>query len=74
MIKEVEETVAPIKPVEPFSKDIKINLPGRIIAVKGKFKDNTNYINVKGEDIPIRDMFEAMGLTVTWENNMVVIK
>ncbi len=74
MIKEVEATVAPIKPVDPLAKDIKINLPGRIIAVKGKFKDNTNYINVKGEDIPIRDVFEAMGLTVTWENNMVVIK
>lgn len=71
MIKEVEATVVPI---DPYARDIKINLLGKIVTVKGKFKDNTNLINVKGKDIPIRDIFEAMGFTVTWENNTVVIK
>lgn len=74
MIKEVEATPIPIIPIDPYARDIKINLLGKIVAVKGSFKDDTNFINVKGEDVPIRDIFESMGLTVIWENNMVVIK
>lgn len=74
MIKEIEATVAPAKPIDPHARDIRINLLGKIVTVKGRYKDNTNYIDVKGKDIPIRDIFEAMGLTVAWENNMVVIK
>lgn len=71
MMKEVEATVAP---VDPYARDIRVNLLGKIITVNGRFKDNTNYVVVKGEDIPIRDIFESIGLTVTWENNTVVIK
>lgn len=73
-VKEIEATVAPVVPVDPYTKDIMVNLLGRLITVKGRFKNNTNYLIVKGEDIPIRDIFESMGFVVTWENNMVVIK
>ncbi len=76
LMKEVEATVAPIKPVDPYAKDITINLLGRLITIKGRFKNNTNYLIVGDGDkeIPIRDIFEALGLTVEWKNNMVVIK
>lgn len=62
--------------MDPYAKDITINLLGRLITIKGRFKNNTNYLIVGDGDkeIPIRDIFEALGLTVEWKNNMVVIK
>lgn len=74
MMKEIKKTIIPVKPINPTLKDIRINLLGRITTIKGRFKDNTNYLIVDGKDIPIRSIFEAMGFVVTWENNMVVIK
>lgn len=51
---------------------VKINLLGKNILVDGYIKDNTNYILVNGSYIPIRIIFESMGLNVSWDNGVVV--
>ena len=63
----------PIKDKEKLPKDkLKINLLGKNIVVDGYLKDGTSYILINGSYIPIRVIFESMGLKVSWDNGVVV--
>lgn len=64
MIKELEKTVAPVKPV---GQNIKVDLLGKRTIVNGSIKNGTNYIKVDGKDVSLRDVFEAMGFKVSWD-------
>ena len=69
-----QEATAPAKGTPITGSQIKINLLGRPITATGKLENGVNYLTVKGKDIPIRDIFEALNLQVGWENNTVIIK
>lgn len=75
MIKEVESTVASMKPEIPNQASIKVNLLGKQYQVKGILRNGTNYVSVNGQEIILRDIFEAMGFEVSWDSVAgVVIK
>lgn len=74
MVKEVESTKVEVKdPVKPTPGKTKINILGQLEEVDTVLKDGTNYVNVKGQYIVLRDFFEAMGFEVGWEKGVVVI-
>lgn len=58
---------------EKLPKDkLKINLMGKNVIVDGYLKDGTSYILISGSYIPIRTIFESMGLNVGWDNGVIV--
>lgn len=63
----------PIKSNTKFPPNkVKINLLGKNIIVDGYLKDGTNYIKIGEMYIPVRTIFESIGLTVSWDNGVVV--
>lgn len=59
----------PTKPQDKDLQDIKVNIRGRNVVLKGVFKDGTNYA-------PIRDIAEMLGFKVDWDGitQTVIIK
>ena len=53
---------------------INLDILGKKVKVKGYFKNNTNYVTIDKQDIPIRSLLESLGLTVTGRGNEVVAK
>ena len=67
------------KPITPVKKEekppmnkLKINLLGKNIIVDGYLKDGISYILVNESYIPIRTIFETMGLKVSWNNGVII--
>lgn len=60
---------APTKPQDKELQDIKVNVRGKNVVLKGVFKDGTNYA-------PIRDIAEMLGFKVDWDGRTqtVIIK
>lgn len=67
----VKEEVIPSTEKLPKDK-IKVNLLGKNLIVDGYFKEGTNYLLVNDSYIPIRSIFESMGLNVSWNNGVIV--
>lgn len=57
----------PIGPVNNFHKVIKINFLGQLLTMQGVFKNDTNYIKVGNQEVPLRGVFETMGFKVGWD-------
>lgn len=59
-----------------FKSTIKINILGQEINANGYFKNNTNYVTIGDKEIPVRQLGEALNLTVSWDtkNKVVVMK
>ena len=72
-IKAIERTP---KPVNPNTGNIKMTILGSDVTVKGIVKDQVNYLLIDKSYIPVRSIFEAMGLEVSWDQNSkkVVVK
>lgn len=54
-------------------KPIKINFLGQNIILNGVFKNDTNYINVGEQEVPLRGIFEEMGFKVGWNQQTQTI-
>lgn len=67
---EKEENV-PSKEKLPANK-VKLTLLGKEMIVDGYLKNGTNYVLIGDSYIPIRTLFESLGLKVTWNNGVVV--
>lgn len=67
------EKLKPKTSNKPTIQYIQLRILGRQAAVKGTFVNNTNYIVVKGETIALRDIFEAMGFNVGWDQRTQTI-
>lgn len=59
-------TQAKLKSVLANPTTLKIDLLGQNLVVPGVVKNGTSYIKVKNSEIPVRDIFESMGLIVGW--------
>ena len=56
---------------------VKLNILGQNIVANGYFKNNVNYIKIGKQDIPVRELAEALNLkNVTWDakNKVVIMK
>lgn len=75
MIKELENTKAPVNGDDDLI-DIRLNIFGELVTIKGKNINNTNLMLIGKEYASIREIFESMGFEVTWDQNTktVVIK
>lgn len=64
-----------IKYVEESNK-INLNINGKKLEIKGYEKNNINYMAIGEIDIPIRDVLELLGFTVTYDakNETVIAK
>lgn len=65
----------PAKPqVKPVGKDIYIPVIVRGKTVKSAILiDDVSYITVKGVNVPVRDFFETLGMTVTWKDRKIYV-
>jgi len=70
-IEYIEEKSIPSTTKLPSNK-LKINIFGRNITVEGYLKDGVNYAKIGDSYIPIRTIFESMGLNVTWNNGVMI--
>ena len=56
---------------------VKLNILGQNIVANGYFKNNVNYIKIGKQDIPVRELADALNLkNVTWDakNKVVIMK
>ena len=62
----------------PVKKDnlLKISFLGQIREIKGFVKNGVSYMSLNNSNVPVREVFESLGLEVGWDNKlkMVVIK
>lgn len=65
----------PTKPkVESVRKDTYIPIIVRGKTVKSAILiDSVSYITVKGVNVPVRDFFESLGMTVTWKDRKIYV-
>lgn len=67
-----EKVKAPDKPKYELVKDkVNIILLTEHIAVDGFLKNGTNYVKINDVHYSIRQIFEAMGLEVGWDNGFI---
>ncbi len=67
-----EKAKAPTKPKYELVKDkVNIILLTERIAVDGFLKNNTNYVKINDAYYSVRNMLEAMGLKVGWDNEFI---
>lgn len=52
---------------------VNILLISEHVAIDGFFKEGTGYVNINDSYIAIRDIFESMGLSVAWDNELGVV-
>lgn len=53
---------------EVATDTVNIMVNGRLVKVKGYFKNGTTYITVDKKDIPVRELFENLGFKVGWDD------
>lgn len=74
MIREVEATKVKTDTSKPTPGKTKVKILGQDAEINTVLKEGTNYVNVKGQYIVLRDFFEALGFKVDWENGVVIIE
>lgn len=73
IIKEEKLEIPKENPVKHIEGKVNIMLLGEHVATEGFLKDGTNYVDINGHYISIREILEKLGLTVGWDNKDRII-
>lgn len=75
LVSKKDEETKPTKPDYVLEKNkLNIMLIGELVATEGFIEKGVSYISINDVHLELREIFEAMNLDVTWDNDLKIIE